>query len=515
MPHDTAPSHIRSIVIAGGGTAGWMVAAALSRTIAPHRCRITLVESETIGTIGVGEATIPPIQTFNQVIGLDEAAFLQATKGTFKLGIEFAGWRAREHRYFHPFGRQGNDFGGTQFHQHWLRAQALGDDTPLGAFSLNEQAAYAGKMRQPDGDPRSVYSTFSYAYHFDATLYGQHLRALAEERGVERREGLIQEVVLDGECGRIASLRLDDGGMLDGDLFIDCTGLRSLLLGEALGVPFEDWTHFLPCNRALAVPTDCVDLMRPYTRSTAHEAGWQWRIPLQHRMGNGMVYSAEHWSDDQAHAALMANLDGQPLADPRLIRFTTGRRVQSWAKNCVAIGLSAGFLEPLESTSIHLVQIAVAKLLNWFPDMGFDPMTMAEFNRQIANEYDRIRDFLVLHYHANEREGEPFWDQCRTGAIPDSLAEKIAMFRRSGRLLSRETDLFQDASWLAVLLGQGVMPQAHDPLTESLRPLELDQMLRGMRDLIGRAAQAMPSQADHLARIGGTIANAQREAALG
>ncbi|GHC94322.1 tryptophan halogenase family protein [Novosphingobium pokkalii] len=512
MPEITmAPPHIRSIVIAGGGTAGWMVAAALSRTIAPHRCRITLVESETIGTIGVGEATIPPIQTFNQVIGLDEAAFLQATKGTFKLGIEFAGWRCKGHRYFHPFGRQGNDFGGTQFHQHWLRAQALGDDTPFGEFSLNEKAAYAGRMRRPDADPRSVYATFAYAYHFDAALYAQHLRALSEARGVERREGVIDEVVLDGETGRIASLRLDDGGMLDGDLFIDCTGLRSLLLGEALGVPFEDWTRYLPCNRALAVPTDCIDLDRPYTRSTAHKAGWQWRIPLQHRMGNGMVYSAEHWSDEEAHDALMANLDGRPLADPRPIRFTTGRRAQSWVKNCVAIGLSAGFLEPLESTSIHLIQIAVAKLLNWFPDMGFDAMTMAEYNRQIANEYDRIRDFLVLHYHANERSDEPFWHQCRTAAMPESLAEKMALFRRTGRLLARDSDLFQDASWLAVLLGQGIMPQAYDPLTESLRPLELDQMLCGMRQLIERASAAMPTQQAHLAGIGGVM----REPALG
>ncbi|NMN04917.1 MULTISPECIES: tryptophan halogenase family protein [unclassified Novosphingobium] len=508
---DTAPRHIRSIVIAGGGTAGWMAAVALSRTIAPHRCAITLIESETIGTIGVGEATIPPILSFNQIIGLGEAEFVQATKATFKLGIEFAGWRNRGHRYFHPFGRYGNDFAGTNFHQHWLRAQSLGDTTPFGDFSLNEKAAYSGKMGKLDSDPRSVFSTFSYAYHFDAALYAQHLRSMAEQRGVVRREGLIEDVVLNGESGHIEGLRLDDGGLVEGDLFIDCTGLRSLLLGEALGVPFVDWTHYLPCNRALAVPTDSIDLDRPYTRSTAHEAGWQWRIPLQHRMGNGMVYSAAFWSDDQAHDALMANLEGKPLADPRPIRFTTGRRAQSWAKNCVAIGLSAGFLEPLESTSIHLIQIAVAKLLNWFPDLDFDPMTMGEFNRQIINEYDRIRDFLVLHYHANARHDDAFWRHCATQPIPDTLAEKIAMFRRTGRLLSRESDLFQDASWLAVMLGQGIMPHGHDPLTESLRPTDLDKLLRGMRQLIAKAADAMPTQRAHLAQMG----QAPRQMALG
>jgi len=497
------PPAIRSIVIAGGGTAGWMTAVALSAMLSPQRCSITLVESDAIGPIGVGEATIPPIQLFNRIAGIDERDFLRATHATFKLGIEFAGWRDETHTYFHPFGRYGDDFAASPFHQHWLRAQALGDDTPIGAFSLNEQAAYAGRFRQPDADPRSVFSTFAHAYHFDAVLYGQYLRGLAEQRGVARREGLIEAVERDGASGRITGLRLDDGGLIEGDLFVDCTGLRSLLLGEALGVPFEDWTHWLPCNRALAVPTDCIDLARPYTRSTAHEAGWQWRIPLQHRMGNGMVYSAEFWSDTAAHDALMANLEGTPLADPRLIRFTTGRRAQSWSHNCVAIGLSAGFLEPLESTSIHLIQIAITKLLGWFPDMGFDPLTMAEFNRQIANEYDRVRDFLVLHYHANHRRGA-FWEHCAQMPIPDSLAEKIAVFRRSGRLLSREADLFKDANWLAVLLGQGIMPTAYDPLADGLRPTELDKVLRGMRQVIARATAAMPTQAawlaDHLAQ---------------
>jgi tryptophan halogenase len=495
-----AQEPIRNIVIAGGGTAGWMTAAALSAILPPQRCAITLVESETIGPVGVGEATIPPIQLFNRIAGVDDREFVQATKATFKLGIEFAGWKKAGESYFHPFGRYGDDFGASPFHQHWLRAQALGDTTPIGSFSLNEQAAYQGKFGQPDADPRSVFSTFSYAYHFDAALYGQYLRSLAQQRGVTRREGLISEVVLKGESGHIEALRLEDGGWIEGDLFMDCTGMRALLLGEALGVGFEDWSHYLPCNRALAMPSDCVDLARPFTRSTAHKAGWQWRIPLQHRMGNGVVYCSDFWSDEEAHEALLANVEGKPLADARPIRFTTGRRQQVWAKNCIAIGLAAGFLEPLESTSIHLIQIAITKLLGWFPDRGFEPLISDEFNRQILNEYDRIRDFLILHYHANTRD-EPFWRHCATMPIPDTLAEKLAVFRHSGRLLNREEDLFQDASWLAVLLGQGIMPRGFDPLTEVLRPLDLDTILRGMKQAIARGTDAMPSQSSFLSQL--------------
>nr|NUR37051.1 tryptophan 7-halogenase [Sphingomonas sp.] len=357
---------IASIVIAGGGSAGWMTAAALSAVLPAHLCSITLVESDEIGAVGVGEATIPPIQLFNRLAQVDDIAFIKATGATFKLGIEFANWRTEGDRYFHPFGRYGDDFGAAPFHQHWLRARHLGDPAPISEYSLTTKAAYAGKFRWPDAKANSVYSTLAFAYHFDALRYGKYLRALAEARGVTRREGKIVDVTLHTETGHIESLRLDDGGELTGDLFIDCTGFRALLIGEALGVGYRDWSRYLPCNRALAVATDTVDLETPYTRAVAHPAGWQWRIPLQHRLGNGIVYSDGFWTEDEATHALLGNLGGRRLSDPRPIRFVTGRREHFWEKNCVAIGLSAGFLEPLESTSIHLIQTSITRLLGFF-----------------------------------------------------------------------------------------------------------------------------------------------------
>lgn len=490
--------NIRSIVIAGGGTAGWMTAALLSATLRPERCSITLVESDEIGAIGVGEATIPPITLFNAMAGVAENDFIKATGATFKLGIEFVDWTSPGHRYFHPFGRFGDDFGASPFHQHWLRAHKLGDPTPIADYSLNTKAALNGKFRLPDRDPRSVYSTLSYAYHFDALRYGQYLRGLAEQRGVTRREGKITHVRLNGESGHIEALDLDDGGTLSGDLFIDCTGQRALLIGEALGVRYLDWSNFLPCNRAWAVPSDTIDLDTPYTRSTAHEAGWQWRIPLQHRIGNGLVFCDGYWREEAARDALLRNIEGESTAEPRLIKFATGRRASIWEKNCVAIGLSAGFLEPLESTSIHLIQTAITRLLSFFPTTDFHPRVIAEFNRVTGSEYDCTRDFLSLHYHATERTDSDFWNHCRTMPIPDTLAEKIEMFRCSGRLLARGQDLFQDGNWLAVMLGQGIEPQGYDPLTEMIPPLELDRVLRGMRHAIGQAAAAMPDQRTYI-----------------
>jgi tryptophan 7-halogenase len=485
---------IRSIVIAGGGSAGWMAAAALSRALPAHRCTITLVESEEIGIVGVGEATIPPIQLFNRILGIDDNLFVRETQATFKLGIEFVNWTRQGHRYFHPFGSYGDDFGIAPFHQHWLRAHLLGDPVGLEAYSLTTQAAMRGRFARPDNDPRSVLSTMAYAYHFDASLYARFLRGLAEANGVVRREGKIGSVDLDSASGNIRSLTMEDGGVVSGELFIDCTGFRGLLLGEALGVGYQDWTQWLPCDRAIAVPSGKVAETTPYTRSTAWGAGWQWRIPLQHRTGNGIVYSSAFMDDDEAEAILRNNLETDALAEPRKLRFTTGRREKFWHKNCVALGLASGFLEPLESTSIHLIQSGITKLLSWFPTRDFDPLTMAEYNRQTATEFDRVRDFIVLHYHATERDDTPFWNHCRNMAVPDTLAEKIEMFRRSGRLLTREFDLFHDASWLAVMLGQGIVPTACDPLCDAVPPLELDKVLRGMRGAIAGAADAMPTQ---------------------
>jgi tryptophan halogenase len=489
---------IREILIAGGGTAGWMAAAALSVAFKPHQCRIVLVESEEIGTIGVGEATIPPIQLFNKILGVDEREFVAATQGSFKLGIEFVGWLREGERYFHPFGRYGDDFGLAPFHQHWRRARTLGSGIPLDAYSLNHQAAYRGKFEIPRPGSAGVFSTFSWAYHFDASLYARYLRSLAESRGVERIEGRIAEVVLGPENGFVERLILADGRALAADLFIDCTGFRGLIT-EALDTGYEDWTHWLPCDRALAVPCTRVADPVPYTRSTARQAGWQWRIPLQNRTGNGHVYCSGAISDDDACAVLMANLDGAPEADPRQLRFTTGRRRRAWNRNCIALGLASGFLEPLESTSIHLIQTGISKLLAWFPDRNFDPLVAQEYNRLVDAEMESIRDFLVLHYHANERE-EPFWRQCRDMPIPDTLAEKMAMFRANGRLIERQHELFHPPSWLAVLLGQGVHPATHDPLADTVAPQELAAILGGMQHVIDQTAGSMPAHQQFIDR---------------
>ncbi len=495
-----APRALQSIVIAGGGSAGWMAAAALATALDPRRCTITLVESEEIGIVGVGEATIPPIQAFNRILGIDDNDFVRETGATFKLGIEFADWRRIGHCYFHPFGRIGDDFGIVPFHQQWLRAQQLGAPEPLGAYSLTTQAAYAGKFQRAGANAPPVFQTFSYAYHFDASRYAAYLRRLAEARGVVRREGRITQVIRDGESGHITALELADGGKVSGELFVDCSGFRSLLLGDALGVPYQDWSQWLPCDRALAVPSEKVPETTPYTRSTAHGAGWQWRIPLQHRTGNGMVYCSSFIDDDDAARLLLGNIETPTLTDPRPIRFTTGRRETFWSGNCIALGLASGFLEPLESTSIHLIQSGITKLLSWFPDSSFDSALAREYNRQMVCEFERVRDFLVLHYWATERSDTPFWDYCRNMPIPDTLAEKVAMFRRSGRLLQLPQDLFQDASWLAVLIGQGIEPQGYDTLADGVPPLELEKVLRAMRRVIGDVVQDMPTQADYIDR---------------
>ncbi len=489
---------IRSIVIVGGGTAGWMTAAALANAL-QGSCRIALVESEEIGSIGVGEATIPPIKFFNRLLGIDENALLAATQGTFKLGIEFVDWTRPQQRYFHPFGQFGAEFDTVPLYHYWLRERERGDDTPLQDYALAWVAARAGKFDLPSADSRQVQSSLDYAYHFDASLYARFLRTYAEQRGVQRSEGKVVDVALRGDDGFIQSVTLDRGLVIEGDLFIDCSGFRGLLIEGALKTGYDDWSRWLPCDRAVAVACTHRSEWTPYTRSTAHAAGWQWRIPLQHRMGNGHVYCSQFISDDEAAATLLANLEGEPLGSPRQLRFSTGRRHESWHRNCVAIGLSAGFMEPLESTSIHLIQTAVTRLLALFPDRDFDPYAAREYNRLTQIEYERIRDFLILHYHAVQRD-EPLWRQTANMSIPDTLQYKIEHFRRYGRLVAENMELFQNANWLAVLVGQEVWPRRYHPLTDMRSQVDAAGRLRGMRQLIGEAVKAMPTHRQYIER---------------
>ncbi|MDP9013320.1 MAG: tryptophan 7-halogenase [Pseudomonadota bacterium] len=489
---------IRSIVIVGGGSAGWMTAAALANSLETG-CRITLIESDEIDTIGVGEATIPPIRQFNQTLGLDENEFVRRTQGTFKLGIQFVDWAKLGHRYFHPFGGYGRPFDMVQMHQHWLKAHARGEASSLDDYSMAWAAAGAGRFAPPLADQRTVLSSYEYAYHFDAGLYAALLRDYAQARRVNRLEGKIDSVQQNGVTGFVESVRTADGRTITGDLFIDCSGFRGLLIEGALKTGYENWTHWLPCDRAMAVPCESTDDLTPHTRSTARCAGWQWRIPLQHRIGNGYVYSSQYLNDDEAAATLLANLDGKPLADPRPLRFTTGRRKLFWNKNVVAIGLSSGFLEPLESTSLHLIQAGISKLLAFFPDRNFDALGIAEFNRIAITEFERIRDFIVLHYHLTERDDGALWRYCAHMAIPATLEYRIEHFRRYGRLVARDMDLFGPASWLAVHIGQLNRPEHLDPLLE-FRTVDGGTWLSKLRSALAAAAAGLPTHRAYIDR---------------
>ena len=491
--------HIRSIAIVGGGSAGWMAAAALANAL-QGSCRIELVESDEIGTIGVGEATLPPVKRFNQMLGIDEHAFVAATQGTFKLGIDFLNWSSAGHRYFHPFGQIGLPFDAVPFHQYWLRERAHGDATPLQDYAFAWIAARLGRFDRPATDSRYVQSTFDYAYHFDATLYARYLRRYAEQRGVVRTEGKVVDVALRPEDGFIRSLALAGGAAVEADLFIDCSGFRGVLIEGALKTGYESWNHWLPCDRAVAVPSEHGGEPVPYTRAIARDAGWQWRIPLQHRMGNGLVYCSRHLGDDEAAALLLANLEGKALDEPRLLRFVTGRRRQFWNRNCVALGLAAGFMEPIESTSIHLVQSALARLLALFPERDFDPLASREFNRITHAEYERIRDFLILHYHATRRDDAPLWRETRAMAIPDTLQYKLDQFRSGGRTVAEPLELFQNPNWLAVLVGQEIWPTRHDPLADMRTQVDATRFLADLRRLMEEAAQAMPTHVQYIQR---------------
>jgi tryptophan halogenase len=485
---------IRNVVIVGGGTAGWMAAAALSRMIAHAGLCVTLVESAEIGTVGVGEATIPSIRTFNGLLEIDENDFLRHTQGTFKLGIEFVDWHRPGSRYLHPFGVYGLDLQAIKFHQFWLKLRQRGEEIAgeLGDYNLCTVAAGWNRFTRPSGGPPAVLASLRYAFHFDAGLYAAYLRRYSETRGVQRIEGKIVGVKREGQDGFISEVLLEDGRVVAGELFIDCSGFRSLLLGEALQVEFDDWTSWLPCDRAITVPCERVSPLTPYTRSTADKAGWRWRIPLQHRTGNGYVYCSEYLTEEAARAALLSQLDAPALGETRLLKFKAGHRRRFWEKNCVAIGLSGGFLEPLESTAIHLIQAGIARLLALFPDLRFGSLERQLYNRHMAEQYRRIRDFLLLHFKATERRDTPFWRHCADVRPPDSLTEKIELFRGTGRILPDADDLFTEHSWIAVMLGQGITPRAYDPLVDSLALDKLRNFMRHVRDVTAKTATAMP-----------------------
>jgi tryptophan halogenase len=495
------PRQLQNIVIVGGGTAGWMTAAMLAEVLDGQLARIRLIESEQIGTVGVGEATIPTIHAFNQKLGLDVPDFMRATNATFKLGIEFVNWGRIGDAYMHPFGPFGQDINGVAFHHYWRRSLELGMDTPIHEYSLANVSAKLDRFRHPVQDKKSILSTYAFAFHFDASLYANYLRQFAEGRGVVRSEGKITDVILRPDDGFIESVQLESGKNIAGDLFIDCSGFRGLLIEEALKTGYEEWTHWLPCDRAVAVPSENAGEPIPYTRSTAGAAGWQWRIPLQHRTGNGHVYSSAHLSDDEAAATALAHLDGDAIADPRILRFTTGRRKKMWNRNCVAIGLSGGFLEPLESTSIWLIQAAVALLLQRFPDRGFEPADIEDYNDGMRRRFEEVRDFLILHYKATERTDTEFWRYCSSMSVPESLQRRIDLFRTCGHAIVDPAELFKEESWIAVYLGQRIIPETIDPRVHCVGNDFIRQRLPQMRAMVAKAANDMPSHAQALAQI--------------
>ncbi|MDR6790337.1 tryptophan halogenase [Sphingomonas sp. BE138] len=493
---------VRSVVIAGGGTAGWMAAALLSHRLAPLGIAITLVESTTIGTVGVGEATTPAIRDFFAEAGLDEAEVMRASNATAKLGILFDGWAGDDSRFFHPFGLYGTPSNGVDFHQYWSKLRAGGNRTTLDQFSLASQLALGGRMMTPLR-PAPDYAFFDWAVHFDAALFARHLREVAEARGVTRVDARIERVERCGDTGRLLSLHTDTGARISGDLFIDCTGFRALLAGETLAEPYDDWRTLLPVDRAVAIPCayrEDAAPIEPYTRVTARSAGWRWRIPLRHRIGNGYVYASSHLSDDEAAATLRATLEGEALAEPNLLRFTTGRRQRAWVSNCVALGLAAGFLEPLESTSITLIYSGLQRLLALFPDDGMDPALADEYNRITRLEYERVRDFLVLHYWANGRS-EPFWLDRRATPLPDALAHKIRLFEARGRMVRMEWETFADPSWLAIFVGLGIMPKAWDPLADGFTSQQIESAFGRMTRDVAKLAASAPTHRAWLAAM--------------
>lgn len=493
---------IGTIVIVGGGTAGWMTAAALSRMKAGRPVEIVLVESEQIGTVGVGEATIPPFVNFNSLLEVDEAEMMAACQASFKLGIQFRNWGKLGDNYIHPFGGYGYEMHGISFHHIWHRLRAMGDRRPIQVFNLETMAAYFGKFAREADYTREDLPPMNYAYHIDAGRYAAYLRRYAEARGVVRREGRVADVALHPESGFVTGLTLDDGSVIAGDLFVDCSGFRGLLIEQALGTGYDDWTRWLPCDRAVALPCQREDGSGPlpYTRATAHSAGWQWQVPLQHRNGNGHVYCSQFMGDEEAHDILVSNMAGKPTANPNFLRFTTGRRRKFWNRNVVALGLAAGFMEPLESTSIHLINTGINKLISTLTLEGITQAQEDTFNRLTGIEYERIRDFLVLHYNATSRDDSEFWNYCRTMEIPASLQEKIAIFRSNGQIFREQDELFTETSWAAVMMGQGIPMGGRNVMADSAPLDTLKGEIDGMEQSIRYLVDSMPPHGDYLAR---------------
>lgn len=484
MPDDPAP--VRRVIIAGGGTAGWMAAAALSRTLGKV-LDITLVESDEISTVGVGEATIPTLVTFHRLLDISEQEFMAATEATFKLGVSFEGWRDVGRDYIHSFGTTGRDHWSAGFQHFWRKARERDLAGDYGDYCVELRAAQENRFAHlPNGG-------MNYAFHMDAGLYARYLRRFSEALGARRVEGRIVEVVAHAKPGHIQALRLDSGQVLEGDLFIDCTGFRGLLIGQALGVGYEDWSHWLHCDSAIALQTESVRPPVPYTRAIARESGWQWRISLQHRVGNGIVFSSRHVDEAQARQVLLENVEGTRLTEPRTIRFKPGQRHATWSGNCVAIGLASGFLEPIESTSIHLIQRGIVRLIQMFPSMGISAADIEEYNRQTAAEIEHIRDFIILHYHVTERTDTPFWRACREMEIPASLRHRIELFRETGRVFRVPNELFAENSWVQVMLGQGIMPRQHHPSADLMGDRELSAFLDGIRSQVERTVRQLPT----------------------
>jgi len=493
---------VQKVIIVGGGTAGWMTAAALSHLFKDLDCQITLIESEQIGTVGVGEATLPHLRYFNQRLGIDEPEFMLKTNASYKLGIEFENWGRLGDAYIHPFGDFGKQVNTIPFHHYWLKARKHGSELPIGAYSLPVVAAAKGRFDYPAQDPNSLLSTFSFAYHIDAGLYAKYLRTYSESRGALRVEGRVESVQQDPESGFICSVTMDNGDIISGDLFVDCSGFRGLLIEQTLSTGYEDWNHWLPCDRAVAIPCAKYEDPLPYTRATADRAGWRWRIPLQHRTGNGHVYCSDFMSDDEAANSLLRGLDGEPEAEPNFLKFHTGRRKKMWNKNCVAIGLSAGFLEPLESTGIHLIQLGIMKLIEYFPNKAIDSVFASEFNRVMKMEIERIKDFLILHYNATERDDSEFWNYVRNMSLPEELQRKINLFKSSAHVVKYQEGLFLEPSWIAVYLGQGVFPNRYDPRVDRYSAQDIKLQLTTLRQSIDTAAEAMPKHIQAIENLG-------------